>query len=179
MEGLETDRLVLREWRDDDADFVLDMYGRIEVQRYLGRVPRIMEDRGEALAAIARWRGFESAVHAVRAIEVRDTGRLAGTVLLKGIPVSGPNEPLADSGDTEIGWHLHPESWGNGYATEAATTVLAAGFAAGLTRVVAVTNPANTASQAVCARIGMRHLGRTEAYYNASCELFEATLSSG
>jgi len=41
--------------------------------------------------------------------------------------------------------------------------------------VVAVTAPANTASQKVCERIGMQHLGQTTRYYNALCELFEAT----
>ena len=45
---------------------------------------------------------------------------------------------------------------------------------AGLDRVVAVTNPANTASMAVCRRIGMTHLGQSDAYYDTVCELFEA-----
>ena len=45
---------------------------------------------------------------------------------------------------------------------------------AGLPRVVAVTNPENTASQQVCRRIGMTHEGRTDRYYDATCELFTA-----
>jgi RimJ/RimL family protein N-acetyltransferase len=172
MRELSTDRLLLRAWREEDADFVFDMYRRAEVQRYIGRVPRVMESRDEAVARIAGWQALDHPVHAVWAVEVRDTGRLAGTLLLKGIPASGPSVPLEDSGDTEIGWHLHPESWGNGYATEAASAALAHGFAGGLTRIVAVTNPANTASQNVCLRIGMTHLGQTTAYYNTTCELF-------
>ena len=82
--------------------------------------------------------------------------------------------PLEPSGDTEIGWHFHPDYWGHGYATEAAAAVLSYAFASGLEKVVAVTAPANKASQSVCLRIGMRHGGQTRRYYNALCELFEA-----
>lgn len=94
-------------------------------------------------------------------------------LLLKSIPASGTDG--APSGDTEIGWHLHPDAWGHGYASEAAARVLRFAFEAGLEKVVAVTNPANTASQSVCRRIGMRHKGQTDAYYDTICELFEAT----
>jgi RimJ/RimL family protein N-acetyltransferase len=54
-----------------------------------------------------------------------------------------------------IGWHFHPADWGNGYATEAAQTVLDYAFERRLPRVVAVTTPASTASQRVCSRIGL------------------------
>jgi len=87
--------------------------------------------------------------------------------------------PLQPSGDTEIGWHFHPDYWGSGYASEAASAVLAHAWASGLERVVAVTNPENTASQAVCLRIGMRHDGQTDRYYNATCELFVAERPAG
>ena len=53
--------------------------------------------------------------------------------------------------------------------------VLRHGLGAGLPRVVAVTHPQNTASQRVCRRIGMTHVGRTDRYHDATCELFTAT----
>jgi RimJ/RimL family protein N-acetyltransferase len=84
---------------------------------------------------------------------------------------------LQPSGDTEIGWHFHPNYWGHGYATEAAAAVLAHALDSGLDKVVAVTAPANTASQRVCLRIGMTHRGQTDRYYNALCELYEAAPS--
>ena len=43
----------------------------------------------------------------------------AGTVLLK--PVLTPDA----RGEIEIGWHLHPDRWGHGLATEAAAAILA------------------------------------------------------
>jgi RimJ/RimL family protein N-acetyltransferase len=172
MTELETDRLVLRSWTVGDADFVFDMYSRWEVQRFLGTAPSVMQERDEAVKALQRWSGLEHPVHHIWAITLRDDDRPVGSLLLKSIPASGTDG--TPSGDTEIGWHLHPDAWGKGYASEAAARVLEYAFESDLDRVVAVTYPDNTASQAVCLRIGMRHLGPTDVYYDTTCELFEA-----
>jgi RimJ/RimL family protein N-acetyltransferase len=172
---LTTGRLRLRQWTPDDADFVFDLYSRWDVQRYIGRSPRVMVDRAEAEAAIVRWRDLREPVHGVWALERGEDHRLVGTMLLKSIPASSPHEPLPPSGDTEIGWHLHPDAWGLGYATEAGRCLLEHAFASGLAEVVAVTHPDNTASQAVALRIGLTARGLTDRYYNATCALFGAT----
>ncbi|MGF9648232.1 GNAT family N-acetyltransferase [Pseudarthrobacter oxydans] len=182
MKRLETERLVLRQWEPEDADFVLDLYSRWAVQRFIGNHPQVMRDRAEAEDRIRTWRSIGQQdmahpIHGIWAVELKEPptrATLAGTLLLKSIPASSGSLPLQPSGDTEIGWHFHPDHWGNGYATEAAAAVLAYALDSGLDKVVAVTAPANTASQRVCARIGMTHLGQTDKYYNALCELFEA-----
>ncbi|CAM5349211.1 RimJ/RimL family protein N-acetyltransferase OS=Leifsonia shinshuensis OX=150026 GN=HNR13_001715 PE=4 SV=1 [Leifsonia shinshuensis] len=168
---LTTDRLVLRPWHDDDADFAFDLYSRWEVARYLGRTPAVMTEPAEAARRIARLRALEDDLRVFRVVELAD-GTPVGTVMLQPIPASGP-EPLRPSGDTEIGWHFHPDHWGHGYAAEAARALLTAALA-DLPRVVAVTYPENAASQRVCKRIGMRRLGPSDAYYNVRMELFEA-----
>lgn len=173
---LETERLILRPWQvtDADVDFAFDLYSRWEVQRFLGREPRVLADRSEALERVTRAAALpHTAAHRVSVVERRDRVPV-GVILLKPIPASGPTEPLQPSGDTEIGWHFHPDHWGNGYATEAAAAVLDAALRAGLPRVVAVTNPENRASQAVCLRIGMDDQGTTDDYYNVTCRLFVA-----
>ena len=177
MLTLETDRLTLRPYTSDDADFVLDLYSRMEVQRYIGTTPKLMKDRTEALALIEAWAGRDDGTCGIWAVQEKtlqekETGKLAGTLLLKPIPASGPER--LPSGDIEIGWHFHPDSWGKGYASEAGAAVLAHAFDAGLPQVVAVTNPANTASMRVCGKIGMQHQGSTDRYYNTTCELFTA-----
>lgn len=53
---------------------------------------------------------------------------LAGALLLKSIPASGNSLPLQPSGDTEIGWHFHPNYWGHGFATEPAAAALTHAF---------------------------------------------------
>ncbi|MBT2532234.1 GNAT family N-acetyltransferase [Arthrobacter sp. ISL-48] len=175
MLTLETDRLTLRPWEPEDADFAFDLYSRWEVQRFIGAVPQVMEGRPQAVERIRIWRNMQHPVHAVWAVQLKATGQLAGTLLLKPIPASAASLPLHPSGDTEIGWHFHPDHWGCGYASEAASAVLEYAFASGLTKVVAVTAPANVASQKVCGRIGMRHAGQTSEYYNSLCELFVVT----
>lgn len=169
--SITTDRLALRPWQDSDVDFAYDLYSRWLVQRFIGTEPVVMSSRSEAEERVRRFQALEHPVHGVWAVTRKDDGVPVGTVLLKPIPASG-EEPLQPSVDIEIGWHLHPDHWGNGYASEAAGAVLSHAFASGLEQVVAVTNPANVASQNVCRRLGMEHLGSSGKYYNAQCELF-------
>jgi RimJ/RimL family protein N-acetyltransferase len=172
MLSFSTDRLTLRPWTADDAEFIFDLYSRREVQRFLGRTPRVMRDRSEALARLATWMAFNHRVHGIWAVEEKHTGRLVGVLLLKPIPTS---QDIHDSSEeTEIGWHFHPGFWGRGYATEAAARILRHALESHRAPVVAVTNPGNTASQRVCERIGMRHLGQTARYYDTVCELYSA-----
>lgn len=164
-----TERLTLRRWTSSDTPFLFDLYSRPEVQRYIGRTPRMMADVSEVAPLLERWEALRSGMQGVWG--VFDDEQPCGVVLLKPIPASGNREP---SGDVEIGWHFHPDSWGRGYATEAAAAVLVAGFESGLDRIVAVTHRENVASQAVCRRLGMTHLGLSDRYYDTTCELFEA-----
>ncbi|GIF64183.1 N-acetyltransferase [Asanoa ishikariensis] len=168
MRTITSDRLLLRPWQDDDADFLLDLESRWEVVRFLGPHPVTMSTRDQALASIARRKA--AGIWLITAV---GDGRRLGNLLLKPIPLSageaGPDE-------VEIGWHLHPDAWGHGYATEAAAAVMADAFDRGLPRIIAVTMPENHVSQAVCRRLGMTHLGRTTRYYDTTKELFEKTL---
>lgn len=169
---LTTQRLTLRPFNLDDADFLFDMYSRWEVQRYIGREPRVMTDRAEAMERAERLAAHEHPMHGIWAITDTKTGHPLGALLLKDLPASGDVEPLQPSGDVEIGWHLHPDAWGRGYATEAASRVLQHAFDHDAPRVLAVTYPQNEASQRVALRLGMKDLGLTDAYYNTTCALF-------
>jgi RimJ/RimL family protein N-acetyltransferase len=172
MRTITSDRLLLRPWHDNDADFLLNLESRWEVVRFLGAHPTTMRTREDALASIKRRRAIDQPIHGIWAIATAD-GRLAGNLLLKPIHLSA-GEPCSGPNDVEIGWHLHPDAWGQGYATEAAQAVLHDAFSRGLAKVLAVTDPDNKASQAVCRRLGMTALGRTNRYYDTVNELFEA-----
>lgn len=172
MKNLISDRLSLRRFTLDDTDFVFDMYSRWEVQRFIGLKPRVMTDRKEAEERVARYAEFEHPVHGLWAITDKANNQRFGLLLLKLLPASGPQTPLLPSGEIEIGWHLHPDAWGHGYASEAANAVLDHAFASGLPRVLAVTYKDNLASQAVARRVGMTYQGSTTDYYNTTCELF-------
>lgn len=164
----QTDRLLVRPWAPDDAGRVLDTLGRLEVVRWLGDgPPRPMADLAGARAAVDRWnqRGARPP-HGTWAVEVRATGVLAGSVALEVLP-------RAEAGETEVAWWLHPDCWGRGYASEAARSVVARAFAAGLPEVLAVTHRGNDASGRVCGALGMRHEGVVEGpWYDVAMELY-------
>ncbi|SOC49393.1 Acetyltransferase (GNAT) domain-containing protein [Blastococcus aggregatus] len=98
------------------------------------------------------------------AVEPGDGGPPAGTLLLKPLPHG--------VGEVEVGWHLHPDSWGRGYATEAAVAIIERAFAAGVPEVYAVVRPGNEPSLAVCRRLGMQPLGRMTRWYDVELEAF-------
>jgi len=147
----ETGRVLIRDWRPDEEDRFFDIYRRWEVSRWLGAAPAAMQDRDEARARIARWAELNAADDSLGrwAIERRDDGAVAGTVLLVRVPDG--------DGELEVGWHLHPDSWGHGYATEAARASVDFGFGRlGLRRIVSVIDEHNVRSLAVAGRLGMR-----------------------
>ncbi|WP_369134910.1 GNAT family N-acetyltransferase [Modestobacter sp. I12A-02662] len=163
MELLCTGRLRLRAWTTVDADLarLADLYGRDEVTRWLGGPPTV-----SMRELVERWQRVHELDprHGCWAIDPVDGGRPAGTVLLKPLP--------RGVGEVEVGWHLHPDSWGRGYATEAARAVLDRAFGEGLVEVYAVVRPGNEPSLAVCRRLGMEPLGRTRRWYDTELEAF-------
>jgi RimJ/RimL family protein N-acetyltransferase len=158
-----TARLSFRDWQESDAPVILDLYSRPEVYRFLGSAPAPVADLDEARARIRRWaeRAGEpwSGIWAV-VVE----GRPIGTGLLASLPRSDGTPSDA----VEIGWHLHPDAWGRGYATEMGHALLAYARAHGLEPVRAVVYPDNTASRAVCRRLGMTEVGITDRWYGVT-----------
>jgi RimJ/RimL family protein N-acetyltransferase len=173
MEHFTTARLTARDWTAADLDAAFAIYGRDEVTRWLGPQPRrpvaTLADMGQVLdRRIARAR--QQPDYGLWALELRATGHVAGAVLLAPLP--------GDDGAVEIGWHLNPEYWGAGYATEAGRGAAALAFgrvSPVLDTVVALVDTDNVRSREVCRRLGMRHRGQTDQYYGLTFELFELT----
>ena len=117
---------------------VLDMYSRPDVVRFLGSSPTPM-------ASLERRAGHRARPRAQR------RGAGAGTVAVVAIA----DDP---DGTLEVAWHLHPDSQGHGYATEAARAVLT-GLMPGVPEVLVLVAPANTASLAVARRLGLGPAG--------------------
>lgn len=178
-----TPRLRVREWThsESDLDRLYDTYSRWEVARWLGATPKALESRDLAPGVVDRWAGRADGPYGIWAVEVIDTGVVAGTVLLVPLPASPPESqpasqpdspPESQPAEVEVGWHFHPDSWGHGYATESARGALERGFAAGLGEIYAVVRPDNAPSIAVCRRLGMEALGVTDRWYDSSLEAF-------
>jgi len=144
---LDTERLILRGWRDADVAPWAALNADPAVREFLG--PPLTF--AESAASVRRFQeGFERNGYGFWAVEVRDTGAFIGFTGL---------DPLDDDlpfGGVEAGWRLARDAWGHGYATEAARAALAYGFdTAGLDEIVAITAATNARSQAVMRRLGM------------------------
>src|SRR5579862_3811563 len=145
---MQTDRLVMRRWRDTDRDAYAAMNADPEVMRYfpatLGRAASDASiDRIEALFAL---QGF-----GLWALEVTETGEFIGFTGLNPMP-----EGVPGAGGMEVGWRLAVAAWGRGYATEAARAALHVGFGGlDLSEVWSMTAVTNAPSRRVMERLGM------------------------
>src|SRR3954454_15471670 len=97
---VQTERLVIRPWTHAEAERLLDIQSRLEVVAWLGDgEPVLMKDVDEAHERIDRYQvRSEQPPLGFWAVEVRDSGVVAGSVLLLTLPD-------ADDGEVEIGWH--------------------------------------------------------------------------
>ncbi len=157
---LETPRLVLRDKRPDDFDFIASLFADEDVMRWIGdgltlargetearffRVLSIQNEPGHE-----RWDSFKILARKTDGVRVGQAGMLRCAI--DGVP------------DVEIGWWLAPFAWGAGYATEAALALR--DFAFGelhLDHLSIVLQAENVRSVAVARRIGGAYAG--EALY--------------
>jgi ribosomal-protein-alanine N-acetyltransferase len=148
VRGLRTERLILRDWRDDDLDAFAALCADPVVMEYLRPVP----DRAASDAIAAQVRGhFAQHGFGFWIVARADTDAVIGVVGLSHVGFTAPFTPAV-----EIGWRLAPACWGKGYAYEAAAASLDDGFGR-LDRdeIVAFTVPANRRSQVLMRRLGM------------------------
>ncbi|MDG4826408.1 GNAT family N-acetyltransferase [Asanoa sp. WMMD1127] len=150
MTTIETERLLLRGWRDDDLDPLAAVNADPEVMRYI--LDGSVRDRGRTEADLRRIRdGWDQRGFGLFAVEVRATGRLIGWAGLA-VPEFLPEVLPA----VEIGWRLARDAWGQGYATEAATAALRFGFDdRGLDRVISIRHVDNARSERVMTKLGL------------------------
>jgi len=144
---LETERLILRPFRDDDLSDYSTMMDTPELRKSL-RIPN-NEGKTEAWTAMAWWRGQW---------ELRGTGHWAVEEKISGsfIGRAGLHNPeREDWPGVEVGWALHPDWWGLGYATEAGAESVRYGFEElNESRLFSTILTDNFRSQAVAQRLG-------------------------
>lgn len=144
---IETDRLILRAFREEDRAPLAAINGDPRVGEWLGgAIDRTASDAllDRLNAEIAR-DGF-----GFFAAERKADGRLVGMIGIRAQKDAPPAPCL------ELGWRLAVEAQGQGYATEGARALLDWGFATqGNDEILAWTAASNLRSQAVMRRIGM------------------------
>ena len=172
---LETERLVLRLPRLDDAPAAAEYLGDPEVMRFLGGQTVPPED---APAVVQKWmHRWETDDMGPFVLERRDDGRFVGRCgILVWDSRRWTQSTYADAGEharPELGWTLVRRYWGNGYATEAARTARDWVRAErGLRRLISLVNPANVASQRVAERLGARPTERVQLFDSGSADVW-------
>ncbi len=148
---LETERLVLRDWRDADrAPMFAHLNSQPDVMRWLFGT----KDRAASDAMIDRLTGWQMRDgHTFWALERREDAALLGFCGLKRVESDG-GEP--DPGTLEIGWRLRADAWGRGYAREAAVASMNHAFDSyDEDFLSAFTVKSNTPSWGLMERLGM------------------------
>ncbi|WP_326556935.1 GNAT family N-acetyltransferase [Micromonospora sp. NBC_01796] len=149
-----TPRLLLRPLTTSDVDALLAYRSLPDVCRYVPFEPMTREVINDRLASVWANHGLTH----------------EGQALTLGIELAGTNQLIGDAvlfwhsrehGGGEIGYVLHPDHAGHGYATEAAYALLRLGFDdLGLHRIVARVDERNEPSARVARRLGMRQEAR-------------------
>jgi RimJ/RimL family protein N-acetyltransferase len=152
-ERLETGRLVLQRWREQDRAAFASIWADPDVWRSIGPgVTGAPFDTGYAEARFEHHlRHWDQHGFGLWLAQESGSGEVAGWV--------GPSHPtyvpeLAEA--VEIGWTLRRPFWGRGIATEGAAAALQTAFAhLELDEVISLINPGNSRSSAVAERLGM------------------------
>ena len=145
-----TERLCLRNWRDEDLPAFSALNADPRVMEFLPKLLSRSESDARARQIVEH---FELHGFGLWAVEVRGVASFIGFV--------GLNVPAFEAHFTpcvEIGWRLGFEHWGRGYALEAAKAAVAFAFDdLHLDEIIAITVPANERSRRVMIRLGMTH----------------------
>ncbi|MEV4343137.1 GNAT family N-acetyltransferase [Actinoplanes sp. NPDC049596] len=148
MTELRTDRLLLRQWRDDDLDAWASINADPAVREFF---PTVLT-REESLASLSHFRD-ELGQRGWGWWAVEAPGE--GLIGMAGLDPVDEEVPLQG---IEAGWRLARKTWGRGYATEAARAVLTYGFTQlHLPEMLAIAAVGNVRSHAVMRRLGMTH----------------------
>lgn len=146
---MQTDRLLLRQWKEEDRQPFSALNNDPLVMRYFPRTftqaesDRFIDEQIKHLS-LNDWGAW--------AVECLETGEFIGFV---GFSRPAPWHPCA--GNIDVGWRLGRRFWGHGYATEAARQALQVGFESiGFDQVVAFTSRCNLPSLSVMRKIGMQ-----------------------
>lgn len=150
---LEGEHVRLREFTADDRDAVHAFAGDPDVVRFMDWGPNTLAETESFLTSVA----VHQTLDPRRAYELAVTDRVSGAL----VGSCALHEYDATHSSGHVGYVLHPDWRGRGFATEAASLLLDFGFnTLGLHRIFATCHPDNLASARVLERVGMLAEGR-------------------
>ena len=150
MNVIETERLILRHLTVEDAADLYRIYSNPETIKFMGRgAASVEETRGHLQKHIEKY--YHRYGFGLWATVLKENNRLIGRCGLLYEEIEGVK-------DLELAYLLDSHYWGLGLATEAARSIIEAGFGKyNFKRIIAVINPQNTASIRVAEKVGMNY----------------------
>jgi ribosomal-protein-alanine N-acetyltransferase len=146
---LTTERLILRELSRDDTDAMVAIFGLPEMYRFLNQP---LVDTPEKAIDLIDWFVGKFAAHEFVTWAITLDGKLIG--------VCGTYAHDDENKRIEIGYHIVPTLWGQGYATEAARAIIAWSFAnLDIHRIEADCTEGNIGSELVMLKCGFTQEG--------------------
>ena len=146
---IRTDRLLLRQWRDEDLPHLVAMNREPSVMEFVG--PILSDDQSKAMMERSR-QSWNERGYGRFAVEVPGVADVIGFIGLAATRFESHFTPCV-----EIGWRLSSRYWGHGYATEGAKAVMDHAIRVlGLSEIVSFTAAANLRSRRVMEKIGLR-----------------------
>ena len=151
MNHIETDRLILRSWKQGDLPLFANMNKDERVMRYFPATLTYQQTESFYNRIQSE---FERKGWGLYAVEIKSTSEFIGYVGLHEIGFDANFTP-----GVEIGWRLAADYHNQGYATEAAKAVLSLAKSAGIERLFSFTAKINAPSERVMQKIGMVKAG--------------------
>lgn len=147
---IETDRMVLRLYRSQDIDSVVEIMANWEVTQWLSTNIPFPFSRVDGEAHIKEAiSDFNDGTSFRYAIEDTETARFIGSIRVFSL-----------TEETEIGYSVHPDFWGKGLGTEMLVAAIGAGFETGVIKCFfAMTASDNHGSRRILEKVGFRHVG--------------------
>lgn len=164
---LTTDRLIIRDWSIDDAPAALQIYGSPEVIRWLTPAMERITDLAAMRSVLQAWSEAQPNLPPPRgrwAVQTRDGDDVIGGLVIRLLP------PYDE--DLELSWAFRPDTWGQGYATEASQAAMRWAFTQDIDELFAVARPNNVRAIATAKRLGMEWVGETTKYYDLALQVY-------
>lgn len=156
-ETLQTERLILRDFVEEDWQLVHDYGADAEVVRYMPFGPNTEQETRSFISTVLESQKEKPRISYNFALISRQDNKLIGNCRIK--------VTSAEYKEGEIGYILNRNYWNRGYVTEAARRVVSFGFEElGLHRIYATCDPENTGSYWVMEKIGMQREGYLREY---------------
>jgi len=145
---IETERTLLREFRDTDSQAVFDFGSDKEVQKYTGDKLLASVEQAKELIRNVWFNDYKKYGYGRWAVVYKKDNKVIGFAGLKYLP---------EFDKTDIGFRFLPQYWGGGIATEVSLAVIQYGFEKlGLKEIIGIADPANKGSVSVLKKIGLK-----------------------